>query len=75
MTVYVFKYGVGSHFWAAILDLNVKMVSERSKNHSIRYNLLNLVGKVDSFAFFRTFASRDITFNGFQHGVGGHLEF
>ena len=52
MAVYVFKYGVGSHFWAAILDLNVKMVSERSKNHSIRYGLLNLVGKVDSFAFF-----------------------
>ena len=51
MTVYVFKYGVGSHFWAAILDLNVKMVSERSKNLSIRYGLPNLVGKVDSFAF------------------------
>ena len=51
MTVYVFKYGVGSHFWAAILDLNVKMVSESSKNLSIRYGLPNLVGKVDSFAF------------------------
>ena len=41
MTVYVFKYDVGSHFWAAILDLNVKMVSERSKNLSIRYGLPN----------------------------------
>ena len=51
MTVYVFKYGVGSPFWAAILDLNVKMVSESSKNLSIRYGLPNLVGKVDSFAF------------------------
>ena len=25
-----FQYGVGSHVWAAILDLNVKMVSEHS---------------------------------------------
>ena len=75
MTVYVFKYGVGSHFWAAILDLNVKMVSERSKNVFIRPGLPHLVGKVDSFAFFGTFGSRDITFNGFQYGVGGHLGF
>ena len=53
MTVYVFKYGIGSNFWAAILDLNVKMVSERSKYlsiTSITYGLPNLVGKVDSFA-------------------------
>ena len=51
MTVYVFKYGVGSHFWEAILDLNVKMDSERSKNLSSRYGLPNLVGTVYSFAF------------------------
>ena len=25
-----FQYGVGSHVWAAILDLKVKMVSEHS---------------------------------------------
>ena len=27
ITVYVFKYGVGGHYWAAILDFKVKMVS------------------------------------------------
>ena len=51
MTVYVFKYGVGGHFWAAILDLNGKMVSERSKNLSIRPGLPNCVRKVDLVAF------------------------
>ena len=50
MTFYVFKYGVGGHFWAAILDLNVKIVSECSKNLSIRSGLPKLVGKVASFA-------------------------
>ena len=40
ITVYVFKYGVGAHFWAAILDLNVKMVSERSKNLSNRLGMV-----------------------------------
>ena len=75
MTVYVFIYGVGSHFLAAILDLNVKMVSERSKNLSIRYGLPNLVGKSCFICFFGTFGSRDFTFNGFQYGVVGHLGF
>ena len=51
MTFYVVKYGVGGHFWAAILDLNVKIVSECNKNLSIRSGLPNLVGRVDSFAF------------------------
>ena len=45
MTVHEFKYGVGGHYWAAILDLNVKMVSEHSKNFSIRSGMPNLVGK------------------------------
>ena len=31
MYVHVFEYGDGCHYWAAILDLNVKMVSEHSK--------------------------------------------
>ena len=56
-----------------ILDLNVRMVSERCKILSIRSGCPNLVGKVASFAFIGTFGSRDITFNGFQYGVGGHL--
>ena len=50
MTFYVFEYGFGGHFWEAILDLNVKIVSECSKNLFIRYGLPNLVGKVASFA-------------------------
>ena len=37
ITVYVFRYGVRGHFWAAILDLKVKMVSEIVKNHSITF--------------------------------------
>ena len=51
MTVHVFEYGVGGHYWAAILDLNVKMVSEHSKNLSIGSGIPNLVGKVALFAF------------------------
>ena len=51
MPVYVFKYGVGGHFWAAILDLKVNMVSERSKNIFIKSGLPNLVVKVASLAF------------------------
>ena len=74
MTVYVFKYGVGSHFRAAILDLNVKVVSECSKNLSIRSGLPNLVGKNDKFAFLAHLV-QEITLNGFQYGVGGHLGF
>ena len=35
----------------AILDFNVKMVSECSKNLFIRSGLPKLVGKVTSFAF------------------------
>ena len=31
-TFHVFEYG---HFWAAIFDLKVKMVSENVKNHSV----------------------------------------
>ena len=73
MTVHVLEYGVWGHYWAAILDLNVKMVSEHSKNLSIGSGIPNLVGKVASFAFFITFGSRDVTFNGFQYGVGSHF--
>ena len=51
MTVHAFEYGVGGHYWAAILDLNVKMVSEHGKNLSIGSGIPNLVGKVASFAF------------------------
>ena len=51
MTVQVFEYGVGSHSWAAILDLNVKMISEHGKILSIGSGIPNLVGKVASFAF------------------------
>ena len=51
ITAYVFKYGVGDHYWAAILDLNIKMVSEYNKNLSIRSRMPNLVGKVSLFAF------------------------
>ena len=51
------------------LDFKVKMVSEHGKNLSIRSVMSNLVGKVASFA------SRDITFSGFQYGVSGHLGF
>ena len=36
---------------AAILDLNIKMVSEYNKNLSIRSRMPNLVGKVSLFAF------------------------
>ena len=35
----------------AILDLNLKMVSEHGKNLSIGSGIPNLVGKVASFAF------------------------
>ena len=76
MAVFVFKNGVRGHFWASILDLNVKKVSERSKNLAIRSGLPNLVEKVASllfFFFFGKFGSRDITLNGFQYGVGGYL--
>ena len=34
ITVYVFQYDVGAYFWAAILDLKIKMVSEHSKHYS-----------------------------------------
>ena len=51
MTVHVFEYGVGGHYWVAILDLNVKMVLEHGKNLSIGSGIPNLVGKVASFAF------------------------
>ena len=51
MTLHVFEYGVGGHYWAAILDLNVKMVSEHGKNLSIGSGIPNLVEKVASFAF------------------------
>ena len=51
ITLYVFQYGVGGHYWAAILDFKVKMVSEHSKSLSIRPVMSNLVGKVASFAF------------------------
>ena len=46
ITLDVFQYGVDGHFWAAILDLKVKMVSENGKNYfiiSIQINLTNLV--------------------------------
>ena len=49
MTVHVFEYGVGGHYWAAIL--NVKIVSEHSKILSIGSGIPNLVGKVALFAF------------------------
>ena len=62
ITVYIFGYGVGGHYWAAILDLNIKMVSEHSKYISIRSGMPNLVVKVASFDFFGTFGSREITF-------------
>ena len=74
MTFYVFKYGVGGHFLAAILDLNVKIVSECSKNLSIRYGLPNLVRKVASFAFLAHLV-QEITFNDFQYCAVGHLGF
>ena len=51
ITAYVFKYGVGDHYWATILDLNVKRVSEYNKSLSIRSGMPNLVGKVTLFAF------------------------
>ena len=51
ITAYVFKYGIRGHYWAAILDFYVKVVSESSKNLSIRSGMPNLVGKVASFAF------------------------
>ena len=51
MTIHVFEYGVGGHYWAGILDLNVKMVSQHGKNLFIESGIPNLVGKVASFAF------------------------
>ena len=51
ITVYVFKYGVGGHYWAAIFDFKVKMVSEHGKNLSIRSVMSNLAGKYALFAF------------------------
>ena len=45
------KNGIGGHFWAAILDLKVKMVPELSKSLSVRSVMSNLAGKVASFAF------------------------
>ena len=48
ITVYVFKYGVGGHFWAAILDLKVKMVSENVKNHSVTFLMPELRRAVHS---------------------------
>ena len=60
------KCGVGGHFWATILDLNVKLVSDRSKNLSIRSGMPNLVGKLLHLGFFGTFGSRDINFSGFS---------
>ena len=41
ITAYVFKYGVGDHYWVAILDLNVKMVSEYNINLSVRSGMPN----------------------------------
>ena len=61
ITVYVFKYGDGADFWAAILDLNVKMVSERSKNLFNGPWMPNLVGKIASFAFFLTHLVQEIS--------------
>ena len=34
MTAYVFKYGIGGHYLAAILDLKVNMVSKHGKTFS-----------------------------------------
>ena len=38
--VYAFQYGVGAYFWAAVLDLKVKMVWEHNSNHSLRINFM-----------------------------------
>ena len=50
-TVYVSKSGVGGYYWAAVLNLKVKIVSGHGKNISIRLVMSNLEGKVASFAF------------------------
>ena len=75
MTVHVFEYGVGGHYWAAVLDLNVKMVSEHGKNLSIGSGIPNLhvVGKVASFAFLSHLVEEISLLMVFNMRVGSHI--
>ena len=72
ITVYVFKYGVGGHFWAAMLDLKVKLVSENVKNHSVTFLMPEITANDTLFDFF-PFCIKRYHFLGFQYGFGGHF--
>ena len=73
ITVFFFQYSVSGHFEAAILVLNVKMVSEHNKNHSITCVMPELAGNDTLFAFLSSLLSKEVTFSGFQYGVGSHF--
>ena len=49
MTVHVFEYDVGGHYWAAILDLNISRWFQNTvKIILLDLEIPNLVGKVDN---------------------------
>ena len=78
-TFNVFQYGVVGHFWAAIYDFKVKMVSENIKNHSVTFLMQEITEHDTLFDFFVPFVSRDTTFLVFNMAsaaiLDSHLEF
>ena len=63
-----------SNMWEAILDLEVKMVSEHNENLSIRSGMRSNLVKILLHLLFGTFGSRDITFFWFNMALAAILD-
>ena len=79
ITVFVSQYSVSGHFGAAILVLNVKMVSEHNKNCSITCVMPELAGNDTLFTFLSSLHQERSLFLVFNMAsaaiLGRHLEF
>ena len=82
ITVYVFQYGVGAYFWAAILEFKVRMVQNIVKSFyyiSITFMMPELSRNSTSFAFLSSLyqeMSFFLVFNMASAAIlGCHLEF
>ena len=73
------QYGVGGHVWAAILDLNVKMISEHSYKHPFICMMPEITGNDSSFAFMPSLYQEKSLFQVFNMTLAAildcHFEF